>query len=117
MGEQTENAFKKYLLQKNSVNFNFRGADYHTAFAGTDIDNDTMDVMYSNDRRLQEKVLHKEIRDAHISGAMPAVNGKSQRKRYALLRTGWPSRISFALFAPETEVAQKICPIHWLYSV
>ena len=29
--------FKKYLLQKNSVGFTFRGIDYHVDFAGADI--------------------------------------------------------------------------------
>ena len=71
--------FKKYLLQKDHVDFNFRGVEYHVDFTGADIfpqgfaaiadrlrdfrgvnmladiGNGTMNVMYINDRRPQEK--------------------------------------------------------------
>ena len=78
VSEQKEQ-FKAYLLQKSSVDFRFRGIDYHVDFAGADvfpqgfaavadrlgdfqgvnmlcdIGNGTMNVMYINDYRPQEK--------------------------------------------------------------
>ena len=70
-----EDAFRAYLLHSDSVDFTFRGADYHVEFAGADvfpqgfaavaanlrdftgtnmlcdIGNGTMNVMYINERR------------------------------------------------------------------
>ena len=72
---EQKDAFKKYLLQKGSVDFTFRGVEYHVDFTGADIfpqgfaavsdhlrdfrgvnmladiGNGTMNVMYINDRR------------------------------------------------------------------
>lgn len=36
VSEQKED-FKRYLLQRDSVNFTFRGVDYHVDFVGADI--------------------------------------------------------------------------------
>ena len=73
-----KDAFKQYLLQNESVDFNFRGTEYHVAFADVDvfpqgfaaiadslqnfngvnmlvdIGNGTMSIMYINDCRPQE---------------------------------------------------------------
>lgn len=78
VSEQKE-PFRAYLLQNSSVDFRFRGIDYHVDFAGADvfpqgfsavsdrlgdfqgvnmlcdIGNGTMNVMYINDCRPQEK--------------------------------------------------------------
>ena len=72
---EQKDAFRAYLLQNDSVDFTFRGADYHVEFAGVDIfpqgfaavagnlgqfrgtnmlcdiGNGTMNVMYINERR------------------------------------------------------------------
>lgn len=72
---EQKDAFRAYLLQNDSVDFTFRGADYHVEFAGADIfpqgfaavagnlgqfrgtnmlcdiGNGTMNVMYINERR------------------------------------------------------------------
>ena len=72
---EQKDAFKAYLLQNDSANFNFRGVDYHVEFIGADIfpqgfaavagnlgqfkgtnmlcdiGNGTMNVMYINERR------------------------------------------------------------------
>ena len=74
-----KDAFKHYLLQNESVDFSFRGTDYHVTFTGADvfpqgfcavadalpdfkgvnmladIGNGTMNIMYINDCRPQEK--------------------------------------------------------------
>ena len=81
--------FKKYLLQRDSADFNFRGVDYHVDFTGADIfpqgfaavsdhlrdfrginmladiGNGTMNVMYINDRRPQEKKCFTEKYGTH----------------------------------------------------
>jgi len=78
VGRQKE-AFKQYLLQNDWVDFSFRGIEYHVTFAGAeifpqgfaavadrlqdfigvnmlaDIGNGTMNIMYINDCRPQEK--------------------------------------------------------------
>ena len=33
---EQKDAFKKYLLQRDSADFTFRGVDYHVDFVGTD---------------------------------------------------------------------------------
>lgn len=72
---EQKDSFKEYLLQKETVDFNFKSTDYHIEFAGADIfpqgfsavadklrefgginmlcdiGNGTMNVMYINDRR------------------------------------------------------------------
>ncbi len=81
--------FKKYLLQKDSVDFTLRGVEYHVDFVGADIfpqgfaavadhlrdfrgvnmladiGNGTMNVMYINDRRPQEKKCFTEKYGVH----------------------------------------------------
>ena len=79
-----KDSFKTYLLQKDSVDFSFRGVDYHVEFAGAeiypqgfsavadrlrdfagtnmlcDIGNGTMNVMYINERRPVQKLCFTE---------------------------------------------------------
>ena len=86
---EQKDAFKKYLLQKGSADFTFRGVEYHVDFAGADIfpqgfaavadqlrdfrgvnmladiGNGTMNVMYINDRRPQEKKCFTEKYGTH----------------------------------------------------
>ena len=86
---EQKDAFKQYLLQKDSVDFHFRGAEYHVDFVGADIfpqgfaavadhlrdfrgvnmladiGNGTMNVMYINDRRPQEKKCFTEKYGTH----------------------------------------------------
>ena len=81
--------FKKYLLQRDGVVFTFRGVEYRVDFAGADIfpqgfaaiadqlrdfrgvnmladiGNGTMNVMYINDRRPQEKKCFTEKYGTH----------------------------------------------------
>lgn len=83
-----KDAFKRYLLQRDSVDFTFRGVEYHIGFARadifpqgfavvddplrefrgvnmlTDIGNGTMNVMYINDRRPRRRSVLQKIRDA-----------------------------------------------------
>ena len=86
---EQKNAFKQYLLQRDRVDFTFRGVEYHVDFAGADIfpqgfaavadqlrdfrgvnmladiGNGTMNVMYINDRRPQEKKCFTEKYGTH----------------------------------------------------
>ena len=88
VSEQKDN-FKKYLLQRDSADFTFRGVAYHVDFVGADIfpqgfaavsdhlrdfrginmladiGNGTMNVMYINDRRPQEKKCFTEKYGTH----------------------------------------------------
>ena len=86
---ELDDDFKRYLLQRDSVDFTFRGVEYHVDFAGADIfpqgfaavadqlrnfrgvnmladiGNGTMNVMYINDRRPQEKKCFTEKYGTH----------------------------------------------------
>ena len=86
---EQKDAFKKYLLQRESADFTFRGVNYHVDFVGADIfpqgfaavadhlrdfrgvnmladiGNGTMNVMYINDRRPQEKKCFTEKYGTH----------------------------------------------------
>ena len=86
---EQKTAFRHYLLQRDSVDFTFRGVEYHVDFAGAevfpqcfaavadqlrnfrgvnmlaDIGNGTMNVMYINDRRPQEKKCFTEKYGTH----------------------------------------------------
>lgn len=86
---EQKDAFKAYLLQNDSADFNFRGVDYHVEFTGADvfpqgfaavaeslkdfrgvnlladIGNGTMNVMYINDCRPQEKKCFTEKYGTH----------------------------------------------------
>ena len=81
---EQKDRFKAYLLQRESADFTFRGTEYHVDFAGADvfpqgfsaiadclkefrdinmlcdIGNGTMNVMYVNDHRPQEKKCYTE---------------------------------------------------------
>lgn len=81
---EQKDRFKAYLLQRESADFTFRGTEYHVDFAGADvfpqgfsaiadrlkefrgvnmlcdIGNGTMNVMYINDHRPQEKKCYTE---------------------------------------------------------
>ena len=84
-----KDAFKQYLLQNESVDFSFRGTEYHVKFAGVDvfpqgfaaiadklpdfsgvnmlvdIGNGTMSIMYINDCMPQEKKCFTEKYGTH----------------------------------------------------
>lgn len=86
---ERKDAFKAYLLQKESADFNFKGVDYHLEFAGADIfpqgfsavadklrefrgvnmlcdiGNGTMNVMYINECRPQSKLCFTEKYGTH----------------------------------------------------
>ncbi|MDE6998446.1 MAG: ParM/StbA family protein [Oscillospiraceae bacterium] len=86
---EQKDAFKSYLLQKDSVDFHFWGVDYHVDFVGidifpqgfaavsdhlrdfrgvnmlADIGSGTMNVMYINDRRPLEKKCFTEKYGTH----------------------------------------------------
>lgn len=86
---EQKDSFRAYLLQNESVDFQFRGVEYHVTFAdvdvfpqgfaavadrlsdfkGTnmlcDIGNGTMNIMYINDRRPQEKKCFTEKYGTH----------------------------------------------------
>ena len=90
---EQKDAFKKYLLQRDCADFNFRGAEYHVDFVGADIfpqgfaavsdhlrdfrgvnmladiGNGTMNVMYITDGHRPKSVCERSVPDRWLRGS------------------------------------------------